>query len=48
MGADGMPNTILKSTKNPVGTGFPAMAVCQPPSMLDVTPLSLASQLPQG
>jgi hypothetical protein len=39
---------IAARTQNPVGVSLLAMAVNQSASMLDVNPLSLASQLLQG
>src|SRR6476646_8065952 len=38
----------LSLNRTIVGAGLPAKAVCQPPSMLNVEPLSRAGSLPQG
>ncbi|HJH17305.1 MAG TPA: hypothetical protein K8W20_01135, partial [Pseudomonas lactis] len=38
---------FLSHHKSIVGAGLPAIAVCQATSMLNVRPLSQASQLPQ-
>ncbi|TKK41865.1 hypothetical protein PflCFBP13517_09485 [Pseudomonas fluorescens] len=40
-------HAIFLSHKSIVGAGLPAIAVCQATSLLNVRPLSQASQLPQ-